>query len=269
MRMPTDSYCRFRETDFTRDAEIRAILGRGVCAETWAEACLCMRRKEQSPVAHLPADLSFRLPGGREIPDLRAAADFIAGCDDGMLFDTMDLLGDAPILLKVSGAFSALLSVMGSESLFRQLTRPEAEIADAIGRVNAHTAGLIRRAVPQGVRILSFADPSALPEVIGERRYLHDSLEAGYRLFRSVDPFLNSAVMHLCPRISSALESLGLCACESRPRRHESLLAELLDQSRRPDVHFTGHLCIHAGKCPRSGLTVLKLKQGQNYENTD
>lgn len=263
---PTDPYCQFRETDFTQDAEIKALFSRGIDAEALTAACLQIQRRERSPVVMLPSDTENRyfsdgFSGGRELHDIRAAADRICSRDHRILFDSIDKLRDTPILLKVSGGFSALMSVTGNDFLFRQLLRSGVQIRDAVDHIHEQTAGLIRQAVLHGVRIISLADPSALPGVMGEKLWLRYSVEPTARLLRLVDPFLDAAVLHLCPRTSAALEKSRLCTCESHASTHEDLLPELLELSRRSDVHFTGHVCIHAGKCPEGGLSVIRLSK--------
>jgi len=259
-----NQYCISRETDYTQDKEIRKILNDGINSETILSTCQLIKQKENSPVIKLPSDIDlWYLSGNKQITDIIAATELICCRDYKILLDCIDKLRGTPIMLKVNGAFSTLLSLTGSEFLFRQMIKSETEITAAINRINTNTVTFIKEAVLHGVNIISYADPSAVSEVIGEKLHYKYSIKATYDFMCLARPYLSGSIMHLCPRTSFALEKYMLCFFDKHHNSHNNLINELLVLSQCEDIHFTGHVCVNADKHLTDELYILNELQPQ------
>lgn len=262
-----NSYCSYRETDFLKESDIRAVFRNGLSKEALLSLCLGRKQKGNSPVVILPSDRELQhLAGESERHNIQEAADEFCRRDHSLMIECLDQLKDTPVLLNISGAFSTLLSLTGSNFLFRRLIKSESEIMESIDRISGYTSAWIYEAVSHGVRVFSFADPSALPEVIGEKLYFQYSVGAACRLMKQADAYFDKAVMHICPRTSFALEKYRLCSSEKYTGEPGSVIENLLTFSNNKEVHFTGHICIHADTPGTKEFAILKISQGQSHE---
>lgn len=196
------------------------------------------------PAVRLDADACLgRLPDTGQIKDIKSAGDYLCGRDTGVLTEHLRSLTGNNVVLEVSGGFSSLMSVTGSEYLFRMLGKSGQDVLSAVRQVNRYTAHIVRTAAGCGVKVISFADPSAVASVMGERRAAEFSAQPSRELSEELSG-LEGVVMHLCPRTSFLLERY--CAFTSRPvpPRHGTVLEELLNMNTRGGLVLTGHACI-------------------------
>jgi len=250
-------FCMVRETDYTNEEEIKAILQKGISAETILSSCNLIRKKENGVVLKLPSDIDFlRFDKIDELKDIQKAVDWIKHQNTNLLSECIEKAGDIPLLLPVSGAFSLLVAVAGSDFLFRNLKKSQPLLLQAIKELNVITAKRVINAIQCGVKLISFSDPSALTEVIGEKMVIQYSVEPTYEWMKLIAPSLTNSIVHICPRLSFLLEKEQLCQTEMYQCCGESLSFELLSLGKRKEIAFTGHVCIHAKQCQK--ITILK-----------
>jgi|AGTN01.2.fsa_nt_gi Uroporphyrinogen-III decarboxylase len=149
------------------------------------------------------------------------------------------------VMLAVQSPYSVLAAVTEPPLLLRWLIAEPFEVKSALERITEGLGEYIKAAVASGADIVSLADPYALPEVLGNARYMEFVAAYMTRLLRMLVNSLERGVVHICPRSSLVLERLGCLVSRKAvcpPGRYED---QLLRLSRDNSVWFVGHRCIH------------------------
>ena len=179
---------------------------------------------------------------------------------------TLDCIENArteSIMLKVQAPFSALMKLIGSNRTFKWLCAYPREMHRALRTLTEKTAGFCMEALSKGTPVISLADPSGMLELLGEKRYTEFCAFYALLLVRKLDPYLDAAVVHICPRTSLTLERLRLIRSEIMDFRTDNYANAVLELSKRREVRLLGHRCINAEHTDDSRIHVLKLNPPQ------
>lgn len=150
-----------------------------------------------------------------------------------------------PVFVKVSAPFSAVMQLTSSDRMFSWLGRKPDWIHVALKRMGDATVSACTEAIRSGARVISLADPSAMPELLGEKRYRAFAADYAVRVIRSLLPQMDGAVIHLCPRLSFELEKMKYLTAE-RIELGDGLYAQqIVRQAERKEMRLMGHHCIH------------------------
>jgi uroporphyrinogen-III decarboxylase len=173
------------------------------------------------------------------------------------------------ILLKASGPYSVLASLVEPGLFYRWLRKEPEFVHRALERIQAGLGAYIRRAFSLGVGILSLADPYANPELLGEGRYREFPARHITDLLRQItadqaDPAkreslasstVGGPVIHICPHNSLLLEAFGFLTAESMKLAEPASCTDALRAlSASGRTLLTGHVCIYAG-----GISAIQL----------
>ena len=145
------------------------------------------------------------------------------------------------IMIKIQGAFSCLLSELGSNELFKMLIKDKARVRISLEKINSDIAGSIIKAVNCGTKIISFAESSAMPDIIGEANYREFVAFPTISLFKSVENSIENSLIHICPRCSIQLERYGLIDAIGHHVENKNYIEILKDSNYK----FVGHNCIN------------------------
>jgi uroporphyrinogen-III decarboxylase len=157
------------------------------------------------------------------------------------------------ILLKVNGPYSILASLIDPKLLYRWLVRNSPAVHAALNTITMGLAEYINRAVAEGVKIISLADPYANPEILGEKRYRE--LTAAYLLgmLKTITAKLNASVkeksvlLHICPHNSVPLVQFGYMETRDISITHGSYIDALTEESLfPPGLTIAGNQCIYS-----------------------
>ena len=132
---PPDRYCSYNKNNLSHEKNIKDI----ICGDFATKKVLIASQQKYLPVARLNADLCFGGLKQTELPDIEGAVEFICRRDNSLLLEYIYKLSDVAVVLEINGGFSSLLTVAGSEYIFRQLKRREEAVLSAINRINLYT----------------------------------------------------------------------------------------------------------------------------------
>ena len=193
--------------------------------------------------------LNLELCNGREcetVDELTEAAE--RACHPFSRWSTMKRLrqtNDSPVFLKVSAPFSALMQMTRSDRMFLWLGGKPEQMRKALALMSDATIMACAEAAQCGARVISLADPCAMPELLGEKRYRAFSAEYTVRVIRGLLPLMDGALIHLCPRLSFALERMGYLASEKTKLAGGLYAAAICQQAGQNSTPLMGHHCLH------------------------
>lgn len=151
--------------------------------------------------------------------------------------------------------------------LFKSLRREKAAIQSALELITDGLTEYIRQAAQRGVKIISFADPTALIEIMGTRNYMEFSGKYCVKLLKVLQSTADHLVVHVCGRNSAALESCGLTIHRTRFCEAENYWNALLRISEGDGVTVTGKRCMMNSGNYNNKVWELILKE--SAEKTD
>ncbi|MCF4152355.1 uroporphyrinogen-III decarboxylase [Dethiosulfovibrio sp. F2B] len=114
-----------------------------------------------------------------------------------------------PVILKVSGPFSTLMGLLDPKALFRTARKDPGRIETVLERISAYSLACAKEAARRDVSIISLAEPSATPDLLGPKRFEKLVSPALTRLLRDMDRLDGPWSGFLCGRLSSSMEDIG------------------------------------------------------------
>lgn len=161
------------------------------------------------------------------------------------LMACLGITKDVPIILKLSGAFSLLASLVDPMILYRDMRKNCGILHKALRILNLWLIEYAVKALKKGVNLISFADTMAFLELIGKSRYLEFVGNYQRELFQSLAPLLNNhAAFHICGKNSVDLINCGLMRYERLRASELTYGKELLERIKDPDFQFCGLSCM-------------------------
>lgn len=149
------------------------------------------------------------------------------------------------VSLRVEGPFTILAMLMDLTTISRCYLQHPLVLQKALQKITDYQTEYVRRGILQGARVISYADPSGIPQYIGPKFYRELCGSYTYRLMMQVEPFLQRAVVHICGRTSLALQHAGFCeavpAGQWQITYGEAVCLAAADEK----IRFIGHNCLH------------------------
>lgn len=199
-----------------------------------------------------------REPAYQKVEELPEAPDWAFPRMQAML-DAMDTLhGEgAPISYEVEGHFTLLNPLLPMGRMFAALRKPAG--AELMERTESWVRQYARMAVEHGASLLSFADPVATVDILGEKFFTGTYLPACLRLIGHLRADNPGVVIHLCGKMTQSLLDTGSARLERwEPDAPSEPYGQALMAYRRshPEGGIVGHFC----------LNLLAAKRGWVYE---
>ncbi|MDR1932187.1 MAG: hypothetical protein LBQ57_05090 [Spirochaetales bacterium] len=171
----------------------------------------------------------------------------------------LEKIKNAPkdVLLKVSGPYSVLASVIDPSLLYRWLRKEPDLIHEALEKITRGLSGYIQAAFSLGAKILSLADPYANEKILGQNRYREYAAAYFVKLLAQILRENTRGVIHLCPHHSLLLEEYGYIKKETINFETESYTEALRIYSAKNKMLLAGHQCIYSGKVQTLHLLTL------------
>jgi len=254
-----NEYCSSNERDYSDDKEVRMILlgGPAPAPVSMLRAAHAIRRKEGSAFLKLPVENLRDTSTVNSVPEIGQIPGLVfkyfkiaAGCP---------LTGDEPVMIRVPGPFSAFMTAAGTNATYRWMQKHGPEVKEAFAQIMDGLSEYCIEMAGRGARILSIADPSAIADVLGEKKYREFAAEYTVRLVRQILPHAGNSILHLCPRTSLLLEGYGYCRSRKLPVQSSDYASALLNVHNVTKDRLIGHRCINAEKACCTFLTLLEL----------
>ncbi len=168
------------------------------------------------------------------------------------------------VILDVTGPISIATSIMDSKLFYRAIRKDREKVNKLLDIIEESIVEFILEGVKQGVDIISFADPTGTIDIVGPKIYEEISGKSTYRILKSVENKLNGAIIHICGKTSTSLESIGLLDSEKINVDGKNYF-EMIENIRkeRNDIKFIGHWCLKLDKLNNVLIAmVIKYEKG-------
>jgi uncharacterized 2Fe-2S/4Fe-4S cluster protein (DUF4445 family) len=163
-------------------------------------------------------------------------------------------------VLELPGPF-AVLGYLVSPVLLYTYGRKHAETLESILASIANELVIYAKtALDNGVKIVSYADPTGEMEQVGAKFYGQFSGKYTQLFLKQMEPHLKEALIHVCGKTSYSLEKAGyILARPYRLDETKKYLDVLLEEAENHKVKFVGHACINKERQSEPILYHLKL----------
>jgi hypothetical protein len=230
------------EVDFTNHPEVSAILRRPLSAGNMLEAALLARKLENSAFVRLPAVFAWD-----------AAAYPVS-------LECLELAADYQVIFTVEGLIGRLIREQEMSGIARNLIKNPQLILDTLSALVDEIGEYAAKVCRRGVKLVSYADPSANVELWGERSFkkVIAPCETGLlRLFASIQ---GDTLVHVCPLLSEPLAQYSFISAKAVPAEGVGFVGSLEVLAQKHQAKLSGHQCINAKEAEK-GL-VYQLQPG-------
>lgn len=254
-----NAYCSTYERDYSRDEDIAPLLSGGT-PEGMLAAVRRVRSRENGVFLKLPMEAYRPEPDCPEIG--RAPGLVLNGEGLHKALKCIELAGDEPVMLRLSGPFSAFFSAAGTDATFRWLRKNSPEVKQSLERIADGLAEYASVAAEKGARIISVADPCAMIQVLGEKAYREFAAAYLVRMLKGILPRARESVVHLCPRASRQLQESGYVTVREISVPQSCYADALLRAAPMTLDCAAGHRCVNMEQAAVDTLILLDFAGG-------
>ncbi len=162
------------------------------------------------------------------------------------------------VTLNVTGPISIATSIMDSHMFYKLIRRDKERVDKLLKTIEDSIVSYILEGVKNGVDIVSFADPTGGMDILGPKVYKEVSGKSTYNILKRVEGKLDKAIIHLCGKTSTSLESIGLLHTERIEVEGQNYYEMIRNvKNDRQDINFFGHWCM---KNKKNNNVVISCK---------
>ena len=169
----------------------------------------------------------------------------------------MALLAGEDLIWQLDGPLTVLGQLIPMGRLFVALRKSD----ELLRRAEDWLCSWADWALQRGAKVLSFADPIATLDLLGEKTYRGVYLPALRRLLDRLRAEHPEAVLYVCGKMTQSL--LDCDAVVSRVKRFDAAnYGEALRAfCREPEDAMVGHFCAHLLSSPETALTLFTWRE--------
>lgn len=163
------------------------------------------------------------------------------------------------VVLEITGPITTGTSIIETTMFFKSVRKDKENVDKLLKLIEDGIVSYILEAVKNGVDIISITDPAGTLDIVGPKIYKEVSGKTTCNILKRVENQLGDAVVHLCGKTSTSLESIGLVEVEKIQAEGQDYFNMIKSLKKdRNDVKFIGHWCLKAMK--KNGEVIgLKL----------
>ena len=183
------------------------------------------------------------------------------------MLSAVDLLsaGGERVIFQVDGPLTILAALLPMPKLFSVLRKPEGSAL--LARAAAWAAEWAAMAANRGAVILSYADPVAALDILGERTFMRHYRECCLGLLERLRTDNPGTVVHLCGKMTQSLLDTESCTLEHwRAPLGCRTYGQTLEAYRSTpgEKRLVGHWCLNLVDSPRVELALITWKERKN-----
>ncbi len=163
------------------------------------------------------------------------------------------------IVLEVTGPFSILAALVNPTQLYSYPRKNKALLIGTLHTIADSLAEYTIEAVKRGVRVISFADPEGVMELVGEPFYREISGAATAAYLKKLEDHLDQSLVHLCGKTSYSLQRAGYITAKRYRAGDREYMELLFDYAENKKFKFIGHNCIHTRRLSVPVISKLEL----------
>lgn len=182
------------------------------------------------------------------------------------VLDSIQLLSsdNELVALNVEGPFTIISSLMDPMYFYKGMRKNKEAVSAILKVVEDSIVHYIVEGIRRGAKIISYGDPVGGMDIVGPKVYEDFSGRSTLNILRRIEPHLDSAVVHICGKTSTAFTKLGFAETIPVEFAEDIKYGEAIDRvlKTRNDIKFIGHRCIKKSpfKLGNKVLWGIKLK---------
>lgn len=150
------------------------------------------------------------------------------------------------VILNVEGPFTIIASLIEPVTFYKALRKNKSMALVILKKIEDNVTEYIFEAIKRGARIISYADPMGTIDILGPNIFKEFSAISTLNIIKRSELFLNDSLIHICGKLTSSLEGLGLCKNKAIYFNGEMTYGEAIDKllKTKSDVKLLGNSCI-------------------------
>ena len=150
------------------------------------------------------------------------------------------------VILNVEGPLTILGLLAGSRNLYKGLLRTPDKIQELCEQITENLLLYLQEAVRQGIKMISYADPTVAYDVISDQLYRNVCGKITYDFLKKYQTAKIPCPVHLCNRTSVGFAASGFCIPIPVVVPEGITYTEALQYVIKyyPNVHIIGHGCL-------------------------
>lgn len=150
------------------------------------------------------------------------------------------------VVLNIEGPFTIITSLIEPVEFYKALRKNKEMALSILKKIEDNIVEYMFEAVKRGVKIISYADPMGTIDILGPNIFKEFSAVSTLNIIKTCEAFFNGAIIHICGKLTSSLEFLGLCKLKNIYFKGEMTYGEAIDKilKVRSDVTLIGNSCI-------------------------
>jgi uroporphyrinogen-III decarboxylase len=166
----------------------------------------------------------------------------------GTVLDSVEILSNngEQVILNVEGPFTIIASLIEPVTFYKALRKNKSMALSVLKKIEDNVTEYMFEAIKRGARIISYADPMGTIDILGPYIFKEFSAISTINIIKGSELFLNGSLIHICGKLTSSLETLGLCKIKAIYFKGEMTYGEVIDKllKVRNDVNLLGNSCI-------------------------
>lgn len=183
--------------------------------------------------------------------------------DSGILKEVLDCISNSPeenIVLDVEGPFAIVAALVNPTKLYTCLRKNGNLLKGVLEKIADSLADYVIEAINRGVKIISYAEPEGVMQLVGDKFYKTFIGPTTIRFFKKVMPHLNSAMIHICGKTSYSLVKCGYMVVKPfRVESEKDYVDILFDYASNRKFKIIGHGCINNKKMNEPIIKRLEI----------
>lgn len=115
------------------------------------------------------------------------------------------------VMIKINGPLTIISELIGINNLFMLWIKSPNKFSDILKIIANNLISYVSECVSSGASIISYGDAICSKEILGPRHLKDITEKFSYPFLKSLESIINKkALLHLCPKISSALKLFDL-----------------------------------------------------------
>lgn len=180
------------------------------------------------------------------------------------VLDSVQLLSSKgeTVALSVEGPFTIISSLIDPMIFYKAIRKNKEEVLILLKKIEDSLVDYIIEGVKKGARIISYGDPVGAIDIVGPKIYKEFSGITTYNILKRIEGKLDSTVVHICGKTSTAFESLNFSRREAIVFEEGITYGEAIDKvlEERKDVKFIGNSCIKRTPIKMKSPVVWKIE---------
>lgn len=156
----------------------------------------------------------------------------------------------------IEGPFTLLSALMPMAKLFSSLRKPQGQAL-----LNSAAQWIIQyaaMAVENGAGMISFADPIATADLLGEKMFVQTYFPICRKIIETIQQKNPQTPVHLCGKLTQSMLDMKLCSIEAFPAAEQKSYGKLLcDYCRQPSSRLIGYGCLNRLEKQRDAISCI------------